>query len=169
MKPAELDALLIDRAAGELSPEAVILLAEHLAADPVAARRAAEFAVTWQAARQAVGTIPPAELPPLMLPPERPIMRLAWLTSTGWKLAACLAVGLLGGWLLHQPKAEPAALLSPAVGNQTRTAPPVSDFWSTRRWLAASQARVERPVFTPAAYKLSPAGLRPISLPEQNP
>ncbi len=60
-----LEALLIDRALGHLSPEVEVLLAEHLAANAAAARSAAELCETVALASSVLQ--PPA--PRLVLPP----------------------------------------------------------------------------------------------------
>src|SRR5512140_2765872 len=63
MKPELLQSLLLDRALGELSPEATALLDEYLACHPDAARCASELDDTLAAARAATRVhsgLPPA-------------------------------------------------------------------------------------------------------------
>lgn len=144
MKPELLESLLLDRALGELSPAVAALLDAHLANDPAAARRAAEFDSTLQLARAAVAV--PSE------PPRRPLdlerLRHAQTATRSavrrmeiLRLAACLALGLAGGWLFRaartvQPSAPVAVAFAPA-----RPSDPATHFWSISR-------------FTPEAAKL---------------
>lgn len=65
MKPETLEALLLDHAMGELSPEVAELLETHFAHSPEAARQADRLAATVQQARQAVAVMQEAPQRPL--------------------------------------------------------------------------------------------------------
>jgi anti-sigma factor RsiW len=146
MKPEHLESLLLDRALGELSPAVAELLEAHLALDPVAARRAAELGTTVQLARRAVA--PPISGHPRPLDvaqlrrAERATQVIA-LRTEGYRLAACLALGLGLGWFARPitSVADSSAPLAPASTFAVTASPePRSTFWSVAR-LAASQRR----------------------------
>ncbi|MBL9203733.1 MAG: hypothetical protein JNN01_01510 [Opitutaceae bacterium] len=136
MKPEHLESLLLDRALGELSPAVADLLEAHLARDPEAARRAADFDVTVGAARQALHSTPAVAPPPF----DRARFeragsgnRLIGRRTELLRLAACLAVGLGAGWLLRQPEpislhATRVAVVHPPVNSST------TPFWSISRF-----------------------------------
>jgi anti-sigma factor RsiW len=137
MKPELLEPLLLDRALGELSPPVAALLDAHLARDPAAARRAAEFDATLQLARSAVA-VPPEQPQPLDLErlrraqpaPRRPSQRTEIL-----RLAACLALGLAGGWLFRNANSTPIATAPVVVAlAPTRPTDPATRFWSITRF-----------------------------------
>jgi anti-sigma factor RsiW len=139
MNPELLDSLLVDRALGELPPAVTALLEAHLALDPAAARRAAEFTATVKLASDAVAL--PVAPPPPALDLGRlrrsPFTVLAGLRRTELlAFAACLALGLGLGWFAR-PTPNPVSanlvtLTSPAP-SVTAPAEPRSTFWSVSR------------------------------------
>lgn len=138
-----LEPLLRDRALGELSPAVAALLDAHLASDPAAARRAAELADTIRVARTA------AAIP--LEPPRRPLdlARLhgqsAIPRTTGRRtevlaLAACLALGLAGGWLFRASRtvATPPTVIAVVTPRATE---PSGHFWSVSHFAPAAAAK----------------------------
>jgi anti-sigma factor RsiW len=100
MKTETLEALLIDRALGALSPEIAELLENYLIENPAAARQANSLLSTVYLARTAVATPSPLKnrVPPL----NRVRRALAVQSSRNFvwqmsKLAACVALGLTIG------------------------------------------------------------------------
>ncbi len=142
-----LEALLIDRALGQLTPEVEALLAEHLAANPEAACAAAGLGETVALA----GTVLRRPAPRLALPPPavalfpprrtRRVLALAasFVAGAGVALFALRAVAPQPAVpLAHAPAAVPAAAprrleTDPAI----RTLP----FWSTERAVALASAK----------------------------
>lgn len=145
MKPELLETLLLDRALGELPPAVAALLDAHLAHDPAAARRAAEFDATLQLARAAVAV--PRETPRQPLDVERlrraqRAARTAARRTEIFRLAACLALGLAGGWLFRAARTVEAP--APVIAIAAPRAPETSNhFWSVSH-------------FTNDAIKLTP-------------
>jgi len=97
MKPETLDALLIDRALGALSPEVDELLESYLVRNPDAVRQAGSLASVVQLARTAVGG--PVESTGFSPPMDRvrKALRAQRRRAFRWelgKLAACLLLGL---------------------------------------------------------------------------
>ncbi len=132
MKPEMLDALLLDRALGELTPEVAALLDAHLTRDPTARQRATEFSASVMLARAAVATPrePPRPLDVARLQRERRAVVSTMRAAQLLRLAACLALGLALGWLAH-PASKPAApLVASALPTVTRPSEPATDFWS---------------------------------------
>ena len=138
MKPELLESLLLDRTLGELTPAVAALLEAHLAHDPVAARRAAEFDATLQLARASVAL--PRETPrqPLdldRLRREQPAPRAAGRRMEMLRLAACLALGLAGGWLFRHPPSVPTPAAPVVVAlAPNRPTDPATHFWSIARF-----------------------------------
>ncbi len=147
MKPELLESLLLDRALGELPPAVAALLDAHLARDPAAAQRAAEFDATLQLARAAVAL--PREIPHQPLDVERlrcaqHAARTAARRTEIFRLAACLALGLIAGWMFRSARAVPTFTPPPAIAIAApRAIEPSGHFWSVRH-------------FTQGAIKLSP-------------
>jgi anti-sigma factor RsiW len=144
MNREHLDSLLVDRAFGELPPAVAALLEAHLALDPAAARRAAEFTATVNLATESVAT-PVAPPPPALdlgrLRRSRFTVLAALRRTELLAFAACLALGLGLGWFAR-PTPTPAspgmAALSSPVPSVTVPAEPRSTFWSVSR-LTSSQ------------------------------
>lgn len=152
MKPELLEPLLLDRALGELSPEVAALLDAHLAQNPAAARRAAEFADTLSLARAATATPPAAPHRPLDLTRVRQAHRAAHSIATRrfeiLRLAACLALGLGLGWLARTSTAN-SEFTSAPLASTPKISPPApspaasssTSFWSVARLVAEERAR----------------------------
>src|SRR5213078_4589702 len=90
----------------------------HLAQDSGAARRAIEFDATLHLARSAVAI--PREAPRQPLDLERlrraqPTPHLAMRRMEILRLAACLALGLAGGWLFRNARSVPTPAASVVV------------------------------------------------------
>ena len=98
--PEILERLLIDRALGELSPDAEALLEDYLAREPEASEKAEEIARTVGAARCALA--PSEEVDSHALPPLLLYGRWRFLWRGGARaaaLAACLLIGVgVGLW-----------------------------------------------------------------------
>jgi hypothetical protein len=105
MKTETLEAQLIDRALGHLTPEMDELLGEHLAANPGTARLAAELQETVTLAAAALKRpLPVSRLPPSLvttLPPRRTFRPLA--------LAASFLAGIGLTWAVTRIAAPPHA------------------------------------------------------------
>ncbi len=151
MKPETLDALLIDRSLGELSPEVEELLLAYLEADPAAAGRQTGLDATLRTARESVAlkldrprrTTPFAELSQGR--PWRPRVRIAWPEIL--RLAAGLAAGIVLGWQITRgpgaPKPESSTALH-AVAALGESKPSPAGFWSVTRALAQTDGRAAR-------------------------
>lgn len=158
MKPEELDALLIDRATGELAPEVAALLEDHLARDPAAARRSAELAAMTQLARAAVAVRSLSSLPPLrVLAPAR-ASRAFFPPGADWlRLAAAIAVGLAAGTgvglKLRPPERAPIATVATAPADESfpERATSAPRFWSASRRTAELLQPATRPADGAAA------------------
>jgi anti-sigma factor RsiW len=161
MKTETLEALLLDHALGELSPEVAELLETHLARNPEAARQADGLASTVQRARQALAVT--QEAPRRSLAVER--LRREQMTRRRrafiWelaRLAACVALGLTLGWYGHTArKATVAATpVPPRVAAVELPATPESanDFWSLANLEAAQRERQPVESRTISRYRL---------------
>ncbi len=147
MKTETLEALLLDRALGQLTPEVAELLDEHLAQNPAAAARAAALTGTVDLARTAVRVDDDTNIPTLATWPK--VERTAWWSSAltqGLRLAACVALGVVVGWAIRRP--EPAAPVIAQVHARavTVTSPSAADaFWINARRTAETAARTPEP------------------------
>jgi anti-sigma factor RsiW len=161
MKTETLEALLLDHALGELSPEVVELLETHLAHNPEAARQAAGLASTVQRARQAMAIT--QEAPRRSLAVER--LRQAQMTHRRRafmgelaRLAACVVLGLTLGWYGHTARKAPvaAAPVAPLVAAVELPSTPKSanDFWSLAYLEAAQRERQPVASRTTSRYRL---------------
>jgi hypothetical protein len=155
MKPENLELLLLDRALGQLPPETAELLEEHLRGNPSAATRASALAVTVSRARTAVCSGAVAADAPLSgwARARRTARWRAW-TAQGWKLAACVALGLMLGWSLRRPAHAPVAVASftPATqshAGRSRALNPAAAFWIAERRAAEANDRVPPPKALP--------------------
>jgi anti-sigma factor RsiW len=146
-----LETLLIDRALGQLSPEVEALLAEHLMADPEAARAAAELSETVTLAEIALQR--PArrlELPPpavAMFPPRR-ILRVLALAASFVAGAGVALLALRGTVPRPEASLAPASAPSPAAvqapsARRVETDPAVRalPFWSKERAVALASVK----------------------------
>ncbi|ACB74824.1 hypothetical protein [Opitutus terrae] len=148
MKPEWLEPLLLDRALGELSPDVAALLEEHLAHHPYAARRAAEFDETLVAARaitrlDAASSVPAPDS--ARWQQVAPAARATARRSQWLPLAACLALGAVGGWLAH-PTPVPSTVTPAARVEATTSRSPAATsagLWSRSR-IVSEQTR-DRP------------------------
>jgi anti-sigma factor RsiW len=126
MKSDVLERLLIDRAAGELSPDVEELLEAHLQQEPAARREAAEIEETLRLARLALAGQKVVELPG-----PRPFSRIP---SWAWAMAACFVCGLSLG--IFGVRGRSAALNPASVASRETAAITTADesgFWSARR------------------------------------
>jgi anti-sigma factor RsiW len=126
MKSDVLERLLIDRAAGELSPDVEELLEAHLQREPEAKREAAEIEETLRLARLAL-----AGEKVVKLPKSRPMSRVP---TWAWAMAACFVCGLSLGIFGVRDKNAPtrAAVFA---NHEVAVIKPAdeSSFWSARR------------------------------------
>jgi hypothetical protein len=150
MKPETLQALLLDRALGELPPETVELVDAYLVQNPQAAPLAEELAFTLQQTHRAVAVATKPELPPLALAdPDVATARqrgwgVVWFHEWG-RLAACLAAGAAIGWSAHLLQTErnepvvPSGAAAPQLALRTELPSPRANpgFWSIDAVLAA--------------------------------
>jgi anti-sigma factor RsiW len=129
MKSDVLERLLIDRAAGELSPDVQELLESHLEQEPAARKEAAEIAETLRLARLAL-----AGQPAMVWPASRPSWRVPpW----AWAMAACFVCGLcLGIFAVRGRSQLPLTAAVPNRETSVRAMADESGFWSARRFRA---------------------------------
>ena len=140
MKTETLEALLIDRALGALSPEVAELLEDHLLQNPDAARRADRLAATVQLARAAVAGPKESTGQPPPLDRARKALRAQRRQAFVWelsKLAACLLLGLTvglvsrtGGSSAGGPQIAAAAGRQPSAAGAAQDVGTRSRFWS---------------------------------------
>jgi len=164
MKPETLESLLIDRALGELAPEVDELLAAHLALDPVAARHARRLDATVRQAREAAAaplTVPQRPLAVDRLQSELKAQRWRVLAGEGMRLAACLALGLVLGWMGHAGnRAAPVVMApnstSPALAGIALASPAAAagGFWSLARLETAQLRRTPTAGSAAERYRL---------------
>jgi anti-sigma factor RsiW len=126
MKSDVLERLLIDSAAGELSPDVKELLEAHLQQEPAARREAAEIGETLRLARLAL-----AGQPAVALPASRPFSRVPlW----AWAMAACFVCGFsLGIFAVRGWSALPRTASVPGRETAAIMTADESGFWSARR------------------------------------
>ncbi len=126
MKSDVLERLLIDRAAGELSPDVEELLEAHLQQEPAARGEAAEIGETLRLARLALAGQTVVALPGL-----RPFSRIP---SWAWAMAACFVCGLsLGIFGARGRSALSRTAFVPSRETVAITTADESGFWSARR------------------------------------
>jgi hypothetical protein len=147
MKTETLEALLIDRALGHLTPEMLELFDEHLAANPGAARLAVQLQETVALVAGALKRpLPMLKLPlPTVatFPPRRNFRLLA--------VAASFVAGIgltLGVMRIAAPPQEPtlvaapvSASVRPAAGRAIDPAVRALPFWSKERALALAATK----------------------------
>lgn len=159
MKTEHLEALLLDRALGQLAPDVADLLDDYLARNLPAASRAETLASTAQLARLAV--IPPV-VPTARLAPaaawRRTVGGLRWEAARRetFKVAACLAVGLVIGRAAWKSAPVGVALAAPPVHVRTASAnptPAAAAFWIDARRLAEAKAARETDSSRPATLQ----------------
>jgi anti-sigma factor RsiW len=129
MKSDVLERLLIDRAAGELSPDVEELLEAHLQKEPAARKEAVEIEETLRLARLALADQPAEAV--VSLARSRPFN---WVTSWGWAMAACFVCGLsLGIFAVRERSVAPGIASVPSRETAVTTTADESGFWSARR------------------------------------
>jgi anti-sigma factor RsiW len=133
MKSDVLERLLIDQAAGALSPDVAELLEDHLRHEPAAQREAAEIGETLRLARLALSS---QRVIPL---PRRPFTRSpVW----AWAMAACFVCGLSLGIFAGRGRNDSPHIASvvsaPVHQTAAVTVSDESGFWSLRRLRAAA-------------------------------
>lgn len=173
MKPESIDALILDRAFGELSREASELLDEHLAGDPQLAERAAKFSATVSTAKLALSArqmqandspLPEPRWRDASVATDRARHRrgLRWLSVQPLRLAASLAAGAALGWFSRPAvplRFADAQTEFPAASQvSVRTYEPQVAAVQSNFWTQSSLIRVE-PVNSgvdraPARYRL---------------
>lgn len=151
MNAETLEALLIDRALGQLSPEVEVLLAEHLATHPEAAHSAAELAETVALAARVLQR----PTPRLILPPRAVVPFSPRRTQRLLALAASFVAGAGAAFFALRSAASqvpPAFAQAPAPAViVAQAAPPrrgeldpairALPFWSKERALAVASAK----------------------------
>jgi anti-sigma factor RsiW len=149
MKTENLEALLIDRALGELPAETAELLDEYLAHNSTAAQKSEQLASTLRNAVEAVHVDNPKTVqafPRDLIERENRGLRWRRQTSQLLKLAACLALGLTLGWF---GKAPPDAVTTARVTTSEpvlqdakliKRVTPYVGFWSVARFEARATA-----------------------------
>lgn len=108
MNPEALEALVVDRELGELSPEAADLLEAYLRLNPEAHARAGAMAATVGVARATVRKHPGLAPVPRLIPVALP----GW---TSWLARAAAAVLLLGCGIWIGRRAEVGSAVAPAA------------------------------------------------------
>jgi anti-sigma factor RsiW len=160
-----LEALLIDRAVGELAPDVEALLTAYLNQDPAAAQAARQVEETMDLARQVVALPRTENLPE---PRFQPARWRAWVLPAwhqlfhryGW--AAGIAAGLaVGGWLAalqwrqHDARVAATRMVRQRTAAVVATvtspapAPAATTFWTARPWLQKRE-----PVAAKSQYSL---------------
>lgn len=157
MKQESLDALLIDRALGELSPEVTELLEEYLVLDRKAAADAHVFDETLAQAKAAAmrDVAPPAQaLPRLSL--EVASAKRQWFTWPQWAaVATCLLVGIVLGYQLKAPTSsgQNEAQVSQTITSSENDSRAVrSELWSLSRIAEANRNQTPK---NPVRYRIS--------------
>ena len=142
MNPQSLQAILIDRALGELSPEVAELLDHHLANDADARAEAARLETTIGIAGKADQHFPEPGHPALGRSAHRPALPSSWLGLAASLLVAALAAA--GGYFFgSQSSARGIVSTPPARAPESATMPVVAAAplpW-TRYEVAASQGK----------------------------
>ena len=147
MKTETLEALLIDRALGHLTPEMDELLSEHLAANPATTRLAAELPETVALAAAALKRpLPALKLPPPViatLPPRRVFRPLALAASFLAGIGLTWAVTRIAAPPRESPLAPAPIVVSvqPASGLAIDPSVRALPFWSKERALALAAAK----------------------------
>jgi anti-sigma factor RsiW len=143
METETLERLLMDRALGELSPDAETLLAAYLEHDAVAAARGREFELAAIRTRQVLRQAQPTTLPPFpaarMQALNRGPRRLVLLRNVAG-IAAALVLGVaLGAGLDRHVAAQRTAGASPlpapvfVIARMGAEATGSAGFWSVQR------------------------------------
>ncbi len=141
MDTKTLEALLLDRALGALSPEVEALLDAYLEHDAVAGQRATEFSDAAIAARRALASNAAADLPAF---PRQQIealrktrRQLAWVRNAGG-LAAVIVLGITIGVALQDAMSTSERTtvqgeLVVVTSRDAATSAASSSIWSSRR------------------------------------
>jgi hypothetical protein len=147
MDAEKLNALLIDHALGETTPDVAALVEAYIEKDPAARATLEEWRATAGLAKRALRENP------VILPAfprealERSQTMRQWRTRILWGagMAACLAVGFMIGTRWDEPATqvaqEPNAIPSPTSPLPTSPAhiAAVPDFWSISRFRAIAE------------------------------
>lgn len=154
MKPETLDALLLDRAFGELTPEVGELLDAYVDSDPGRIARAERMLITVACARSALAA-GPAEQPSLVRNTQSPwgtIVRRERAAEI-LRLAACVLFGGALGWgafALHSPEGRASGR---AVSSQVAATPSTPGRGASAFW-AVDTARGEGTAGRRTPYRL---------------
>jgi anti-sigma factor RsiW len=138
MNPEILERLVIDRALGELPPDAATLLDAYLEGNAEMADTAREIEATMQLAKQALKETRPVKLPIMQPVPKLVVLpggRESWQQPVyrAYGMAACFAGGLMIGWLtLRSPNPVPPVKVESVMVASHGTAGE-EGFWSLRR------------------------------------
>ena len=158
MTPEALEALLLDRAMGELSPEVAELLETHLSAHPEAARQAGALAAAMEMARRATAVVREAPRRPLGVERLRRIQVTGRQWAAAWafaRLAACVALGLALGWYGHALRpAPPTAVASATPAWDEPALENAGGFWSRSSLIAAQRERLSAERSPTVRYRL---------------
>jgi hypothetical protein len=156
MKSENIELLVLDRALGQLPPETAELLDEYLRQNPVAAERAIALGETVGLARGAlrIGDAVVADGQPSGWARARRTARWHALAGQGWKLAACVALGLVLGRSLRPPGRAPVSVASSISAVQSRASGPgalnpAAAFWIAERRAAVAKDRAAQPKTVP--------------------
>ena len=164
MKTETLEALLIDRALGALSPEVAELLENYLIQNSDAAQQANSLASTVQLARTAAAgpnastsPLPPLERVRKALTVQRR-QAFAWQLS---KLAACMLLGLtiglvsrFGGNPAGGPNASAAMVRSLATNDAANAVGNRNGFWSLANFTPGKSEHATASVRLDSRYRL---------------
>jgi hypothetical protein len=151
MKNETLELLLLDRALGQLAPETAELVEEYLAQNPAAAVHATALSDTVGLARTTVRRDDAGPGRPEADGWARVSRAERWRTvaAQGWKLAACVAVGIAVGWAAHRPVPETGPVVAwvqpPVHARKTAEENPAAAFWIAERRAAAANDRAAQP------------------------
>ena len=152
MKTEVLEALLLDRALGQLTPEVEALLAEYVATHP----QATDALPNWDETVSLAATVLKKQPPALKLPPSPvvvfPRSRLRSLAALAASFAAGAGLAVLGlrsgpsptvNPIPHQSSLTVPAPIAAPVVRQTEVPPAIRTlpFWSTERAIALATTK----------------------------
>jgi len=162
MKPESLEALLLDQALGELSPEVTELLEAHLARSPESAAQSRELASTAILARESVAltrVAPQRRLDVDRLRIARVANRRRAFAGELLRLAACVLLGLTMGWrgqaILKPTEAPTSAPIAAVAGARPGSHGGTADLWSLANFEEVQREQQHAAGGTTGRYRLN--------------
>jgi anti-sigma factor RsiW len=161
MKTENLEALLLDRAMGELPAATAELLDEYLSSNPALAAKAKELSAVLRQAEEAMRTNGSRGLRPFprkAIDREQRVVRWRRGLFQTLKLAACVAFGVSLGWFGKPAHHAGEAVTVASLKNQhipamtEKKSETTVGFWSLARFEA--QRKATKPVESTGRYQL---------------